>query len=79
MVKNETMESVKVRKTSFYEIKLGSPVIFQQDSSRLIDENGEYELVEVFNILNNAMSIIGDRDIIETTKKKLYFSSVVTA
>ncbi len=37
------------------------------------------ELPELFNILVGHMSIVGERDIIVTTKKNIVFSRVVTA
>ena len=37
------------------------------------------ELPEVFNILKGEMSLVGERDIIVTTKKNIVFSRVVAA
>lgn len=43
-------------------VQLGAPVIFKQERLGL----------------NGDMAVVGDRNIIETTKKNLDFSSVVT-
>ena len=37
------------------------------------------ELMQLFNVINGTMSLVGERDIIVTTKKNIVFSRVVAA
>ena len=62
------------------------PTHLLRDPERYITPVGRFlrrtsldELPEAFNILKGDMSIIGERDIIVTTKKNIVFSRVVAA
>ncbi len=70
--------SMKVKTPDIPTHLLENPQQYITRVGRFLRKTSLDELPQIYNILFNKMSIIGDSGIIGTTKKKLDFSRVVT-